>query len=175
MNNTGWVFISVALLLFACGTGQLKESAQNAKETTAENNTVDGLVGKWVNSEIKVVANRTDPDEKKWEVVVECHEGNWEEVTNMKPIITEFRADSSWESVYRNLNDSIFRIVSGNWYTVNDSLFMEQTAPDSSVNSTYHYEFEENTALFKGFLDWDQDGKPDDLYEGMQKRLADQN
>jgi hypothetical protein len=39
------------------------------------------------------------------------------------------------------------------------------------VEYTYRVSLKDDKARFIGLLDWDQDGKADDLYDGWQKRV----
>jgi hypothetical protein len=160
-----------SLMLIACQSNKSHE--QTAESIPVEPiNIEEKLAGLWRNTTLTVIANRTNPDEKKWNVMMECHADNWEEQTNMKPIRTRFDPDGSWKSEYRNLDDSIFRVTSGKWTVMGDSLIMEQTVPDSSFKTGYHVTISGNSATFKGYLDWDNDGEKDDLYEGTQEKIG---
>jgi hypothetical protein len=71
------------------------------------------LIGTWCNLMIDVDYNA----DQKGDTVpnLTADSTNWEEVLKMKPIETAFRADSSWESIYRNLKDSVIMRSTGKW------------------------------------------------------------
>ncbi|TRX59502.1 hypothetical protein FNH22_10105 [Fulvivirga sp. M361] len=139
-----------------------------AKETTesdmGEGKTIKSvpidITGTWANLSLKVDIG-SDPDS-----VVDVPAGEWENVLQIKPIVTTFRKDSTFVSEYRNLGDSLFMTSSGVWWMQGDSLFMEE----QGVMNSYFVELSTDTATFTAYLDWDQDGDADDLYSGMQIR-----
>lgn len=123
------------------------------------------LIGKWQNVSLVMTTNSVNNLDST--SVMKVDESNWEEELNIKPIITEFRADSTYTSTYRNLNDSIVGTTKGKWYVKGDSITMIEYGNPNS----YYMELAGDTASFTGYLDWDGDGKSDDYYVGVQKRI----
>ena len=150
------IVLSTWLAMVACGPKGASESTSNPGEEVE----VPSLEGEWVNISMKVEV-ASEPD-----TVVDVPAGKWEEALGIKPILTTFKKDSSFVSEYRNLGDSLFMTSSGIWWISGDSLYMEE----HGVLNNYHFRLSNDTVRFTGYIDWDQDGQPDDLYYGEQVR-----
>ena len=122
------------------------------------------LIGSWSNIDLEVLVNQRDPVDSvyKFEVL----EGDWEQTLNIKPIVTEFRRDGSYHSEYRSLQDSLIREVEGVWKMDGDTLILVE----DGTATRYHMEVSGEKVIFRGWLDWDQDGMQDDLYSGRQRK-----
>jgi len=118
------------------------------------------LIGEWRN--IYVMINIKDK-------VMEADSSNWEERLHIKPIRTHFEADGTYYSEYRNLQDSIVRRPSGTWSLKGDSLTMSQLQPEP-MQMTLQLQIEKDVATFTGLIDFDGDGKTNDLYYGRQRK-----
>ena len=125
----------------------------------------DLLIGSWSNIDLEVLVNQRDPVDSVY--TFEVLEGDWEQTLNIKPIVTEFRRDGSYRSEYRSLQDSVIREAEGFWKMDRDTLILIE---DGTATS-YHMELSDGKVTFRGWLDWDQDGKQDDLYSGRQKKI----
>ena len=90
--------------------------------------------------------------------------GKWEEILKIKPILTTYSEDGSYESEYINLDGTPMQTTRGMWEIDGDSLFLTE----SSVRTGYHMQWMDGKAKFSGYLDWDSDGEADDLYTGVQ-------
>jgi len=100
---------------------------------------------------------------------MEADSSNWEERLHIKPIRTHFEADGTYYSEYRNLQDSIVRRPSGTWSLKGDSLTMSQLQPEP-MQMTLQLQIEKDVATFTGLIDFDGDGKTNDLYYGRQRK-----
>lgn len=118
------------------------------------------LIGEWRNIYVKI-----DIKDK----VMEADSSNWESRLHIKPIRTYFNKDGSYRSEYRNLQDSIVRVSSGIWDLEGDSLVMNETAPEVSL-MRLRLQIENDVATFTGLIDFDGDGKADNLYYGRQRK-----
>ncbi|MCG8385118.1 MAG: hypothetical protein MJA30_06225 [Cytophagales bacterium] len=143
----------------ACNPQKAGESAINSQEEEVK---TPSLHGGWTNISMTVEI-KTEPD-----TVIEVPVGKWEEILGIKPILTTFKTDSSFISEYRNLGDSLFMTSTGVWWVANDTVYMEE----QGVLNAYHFKIHHDTVTFTGYIDWDQDGEPDDLYYGSQVRAA---
>lgn len=97
-------------------------------------------------------------------------EHNWETAMKAKPIRTFFKADGTYNSEHRNLNDSIVYNPAGKWSIVGDSLFMMDTFPQEGLSYKYKIKIDGNIAEFRGVEDFDSDGNKDDEYYGSQRK-----
>ncbi|HVU55518.1 MAG TPA: hypothetical protein VHD83_10705 [Puia sp.] len=118
------------------------------------------LIGEWRNLYVRI--NIKDK-------VMEADSSNWEARLQIKPIRTHFQADGSYYSEYRNLQDSIVRRPSGTWTLKGDSLTMSQLQPEH-MQMTFQLHIEKDVATFTGLIDFDGDGKADNLYFGRQRK-----
>lgn len=126
------------------------------------------LVGTWENTFMMLETGGT-PDMMAEDVFV-ADSSNWERRTGMKPVRTTFFADGTFKGEYRNLQDSVYVVAKGTWNVKGESLYYHQWEPDTFL-ATYWFKVEDDTATFKGLLDWERDGQRDDVYTGTQKRL----
>ena len=123
------------------------------------------LIGKWENVSLTVeMPTYGNSDSTSY---LKAAEGEWEKVLKIKPIQTTFNEDGSFSSSYFDLDNKPMGIEQGTWFIRNDSLVLVS----NNYGSAYKVTISGDKARFKAFLDWDQDGKSDDLYDGWQKRL----
>jgi len=127
----------------------------------------DELTGSWSNIDLHVNINQANPTDSSYSFVVP--EESWEQILNIKPIVTEFRNDGTYHSQYHNLKDSLVRETRGEWQIDGDTLELSE---DGQI-TRYYLEISGNQVTFRGWLDWDQDGETDDLYIGRQRKIGD--
>jgi len=154
----------IATFLFSCSV------KENDKKV------YDQLIGEWRNVSMKVemlTVNNTDSTS-----TLDVTEANWEQIMQIRTIRTFFKADGTYNSVHANLNDSLIYNPAGKWSVQGDSILMTDTFPQARL--TYKYRFtireqdvngkKELLAEFWGVEDFDQDGKKDDSYYGVQRK-----
>jgi hypothetical protein len=128
------------------------------------------LIGEWNNLSIRInIQSKNNLDTSE---VFEVSRSEWEERLRIKPIRTFFRADSSWNSAHYNLKDSLVYNPSGKWWITENKLVMLQEFP-SPDTTRYTMILKKDTVSFESLLDWDMDGKKDDLYFGRQIKVND--
>lgn len=128
------------------------------------------LTGDWISNSLRVEmsgANNSNRDS-----VFEANASNWMDVIGIKPIITHFRLDGTYNSEHYSKKDSLFYNPYGKWQIVGDSLIMNDTT-GGNIRYAYRTEVKNDTAYFWGIEDFDQDGKVDDKYFGTQTRVKD--
>lgn len=143
-------------------------SCYYARQTSNGQQASSSIIGEWRNTYLKVIMHSYKNSDTIR--IVEANENNWEEVLKSKTIRTFFRSDGTYNSEYRNLKDSIFYSPAGKWSVSGDSLFMTDTFPSREVMYKLKFEIKGNMAEFWSTLDFDQDGKEDDDYYGIQKK-----
>lgn len=131
----------------------------------SEKKSAELLIGKWSNLDLKVLVNHASSEDSAYTFVVPP--GEWEQILNIKPILTEFKSDGTYSSEYRSLQDSVIRETDGTWDMIADTLILIE----EGTATRYHFKIEGSEVIFKGWLDWDQDGKLDDLYSGRQVKV----
>ena len=126
------------------------------------------LVGEWRNTYLKITMNTfRNSDTSK---TVEADESNWHSVLKSQPVRTFFKADGTYNSEHRNLEDSIFYNPAGYWNISGDSIYMRDTFPKKGISYTYWLNIDGRNVTFRGREDFDQDGKRDDDYFGTQRK-----
>jgi hypothetical protein len=150
-------------LFFSCNT-----SASSSAELPPSNEiTLDSfLLGSWENERILIVVNTANGTDSSYTISIE--QGEWEQKLKQRPILTEYKADRTYRSEYRDLNDSLFRVTRGIWNTFGDTLLL------ITPEATYEYQVgrEKDAAIFSSLLDWDGDQIEDDEYESLQRKVA---
>lgn len=157
----------IFLSLFAISVLLLAAPQSKNGSTTATPPTRNTLVGTWCNLMIDVDYNADQKGDTVPNLTADTT--NWEKVLDMKPIETAFRADSSWESIYRNLKDSVIMRSKGKWWVHRDTLVMTSER-NAKTLYVFAYHIADDIAYFKGMIDFDEDGQSDDLYIGTQRR-----
>ncbi len=119
------------------------------------------LLGEWYNESLRVDIDALDG---QIDSVFLVPAGRWEEILQIKPILTTYKPDGTYESVYSRLDGSLLQKSSGEWVMRGDSLFLTSLGETTG----YHFEWQNGRGLFEGYLDWDTDGNSDDFYSGVQ-------
>ena len=157
-----------AVFLYSCSGNKTEETAaETADSVKTVNNLQIQIVGEWKSSALKVKINtalNSDSTE-----IIDVNEENWERVLKTKPMKTIFKDDGSYVTEYRNKKDSVIKFASGKWYTVNDSLYLNQKQPDM-MPFQYKVVVDNNMATFSGIVDWEGDEKVDDEYVSTMKK-----
>ncbi len=125
----------------------------------------DRLIGTWENTRLNVQTNSAQGRDTTVYLAIE--KGQWEAALNIKPIITTYLDDGSFKSEYFGLDGKPVGTEEGTWAIRNDSLVLKSGGYDN----VYKVTFEGDSARFVSYLDWDQDGAADDLYDGWQKKI----
>jgi hypothetical protein len=147
----------VALGLSAC--------KQDAARTCPRTNLRDYLPGSWHSVSMHIVVH--SPMGKDTSLTIDIAEGQWEEKTKVKPYITNFLDNNLYTMEFRNIKDSLIDSPKGIWNVKNDTLTMIER------NLTYQYKLcvGDKQCEFSTLLDWDGDGKADDEYVAIQKKV----
>lgn len=144
--------VAFALLAFSCG---------EEKEPISENS----LFGTWQYTSLNVNINSLDNTTQDEMFYVLPDE--WEVKQGMTPLVTILNNDNTWENRHYTVPDSSLIISKGTWKIESDSLVF--LSGQSRI--AYSYILKDSLLTIKTLLDYDQDGKSDDEYEGVQKRI----
>ena len=167
----------MSLFHYSCVSGQ-KESASdksaellhqvdNQDESQAEyvSELEQAIVGEWVNVSMRVMVKTYENSDTSF--IVDINEDNWEVKMNIQPIVTTIFENGTYISEFRNSFDSLIYKPEGTWMIDGDTLIMEDH------QDTYKYQIfiDKDVAEFKSVVDWDKDGKADDEYFGVQRKI----
>jgi len=145
----------MAVIFFVVTSCSSSSEKERSEEPTESDNRQTELVGEWRN--LSMIVRMPDS-------TVNVPHGQWEAVLGIKPIRTTFSENGSFVSEYRTLEDSVFMTSAGTWSIEGDTLSMVERGNENK----YFYSITGDTIIFRGFLDWDEDGQSDDHYTGMQ-------
>ena len=123
------------------------------------------MLGSWSNHDITVHMESYQGSDST--VTLDAHKENWAEVLQIMPIITTYTADGNFETEYFNLQGESVGVEKGRWWFRNDSLILNSNNYDNAYAITFK---NDTTTLYRAYIDWDQDGERDDLYDGIQYR-----
>lgn len=147
--------------------GTVTRSGQKSKEYNYTAELERAIIGKWANVSMRVFVNTYNNSDTSF--MIDINEDNWDMKMNIKPIETTIRADGTYSSEFRNSFDSLMYRPGGSWLIDGDTLIMQDK------NAVYKYQIfiDGDIAEFRSLLDWDQDGRADDRYFGVQQRIPD--
>ncbi|MEY4905041.1 MAG: hypothetical protein RLZZ292_2856 [Bacteroidota bacterium] len=151
------LLLLATLFFFAC--------KQDAARQCPRTNLRDYLPGTWHSVSLHVTVH--SPMGKDTTLTIDIPEGQWEEKTKVKPYITTFLDNNLYSMEFRNSKDSLIDSPKGIWNTKNDTLTMVE------AKQTYQYKLcvGDKQCEFSTLLDWDGDGKADDEYVAIQKKV----
>jgi len=154
-----YIPLLLCLIAFICSAckSTSEEKVENLNEV---------LLGSWENESLDIIIRSVQNQEDSTGTLI-VSPGSWEEIMEIKPIITNFEPDSSYSSSYYALDGSLIMNREGTWWVTGDSLHMT----DGKTISSYKVTFDSGKIHFESLLDWDQDGKRDDLYKSTQVKI----
>jgi hypothetical protein len=126
------------------------------------------VVGTWQSSSLFIESADIPEGQPGWEYFIATPR-SWEKVMGFRSIRTLYKADGSFSAEYRDRRDSVFVTATGTWYTVRDSLYFFQWAPDT-FSASYQFAVVDDTLKFNGIVDWERDGLRNDKVTMMQLR-----
>lgn len=126
------------------------------------------LTGTWEIEKLTITMNTYKNSDTS--NIIEATADNWEQKMNSRNIRTTYNADGTYHSLHRDLNDSVFYDPAGTWKIIGDTLFVQDTFP---ARRSYRFRVmvDSSFAEFRGIEDFDGDGKADDEYYSLQRRI----
>lgn len=158
MQNPHMLQLVLMIVIWVGCTSQSEERPLNTKSVPEIQ--VEDILGTWSNLSMRITYLDLDS-------LYEVPEGKWEEMLEIQPIKTTYRSDSTYQSEYFKLDGKPLFTSVGKWYLQDDSIYLES----QGVITAYKFTRENNVGRFVGILDWNEDGKSNELYDGRQKRL----
>ncbi|HDR88512.1 MAG TPA: DUF5004 domain-containing protein [Bacteroidetes bacterium] len=152
-----------SLFLASCGS-KSEETHHHALIFSSESN----LIGEWEQVKLQVELDHAAKEDQGR--ILQVDRENWEEKMQARPARLIFKDDHTYVIEIKNLNDSVVKTRKGHWELTGDSLFMDQTHPDWASFS-YRIELKPGEARLDGKLDWDGDGKANEKYICVQRRI----
>jgi hypothetical protein len=117
-----FIGLSALFLFFSCNNS----TTSSPSLLSSPEIKLDSLLpGNWINEQILIVVNTANGTDSSYTISIK--EDEWEQKLQQRPIITEYRADHTYRSEYRDLNDSLFRVSRGIWNTFGDTLLSDHS------------------------------------------------
>lgn len=150
----------IPVLFLSCNdAGQKKSGSQIIRQ----------LPGEWRDFSIKITMNSFG--NKDTTRVFEVNEANWEQRMKMRPVKTVFFGDGTYFTEHRDLNDSVVYLPFGTWKVTGDTISMQDTMPQRGQMYRYRITIKDGIAEYSGLQDCDGDGKADDNFLGLQRKI----
>lgn len=117
------------------------------------------LTGSWKTIGLNVTLHTVHTTSHDSAIV--ANSANWEEQTEMEPVIFDFYKNGTYATEYRDLLDSVQYRGTGIWRLKgSDSLLLYSS--QGAKTYTYTFLIRNDSAFFHTVLDFDGDGKADD-------------
>lgn len=167
MKKSHYFLIAALTIVAASCTQPQKETKDQEVDPLAEY-----LEGTWQSMNMNVNIRNDDKELKRFGAT----EDTWESTFQMRPIITEFRKDGSFNARFYDLGDSLICTFLGNWeITGKESMVVYQYAPFLDTLSSRIEMIDDKTVKFYSKIAWGKNfgkGLPkDDDYEEVKRRL----
>lgn len=167
-----FTLILISSFFYSCVSGQKDGSADSIPEEILAleepfnyvSHLEQEIVGEWTNVSMKIWVNTYNNSDTSF--IVDISEDNWEMKMNVKPIVTIIYDDGTYISEFRNSFDSLIYKPEGTWLIDGDTLIMQ----DHQATYKYQIFLDGDRAEFNSLVDWDNDGKSDDDYKGVQRK-----
>ena len=103
--------------------------------------------------------------------VLEITPDNWKEKLKLQPIQTLFSPNKTYISAYCSEEGKIIRFTTGRWEVEKNQLKIHQLFP-SDKQMNYRIDLSDGCAQLRSKLDFDRDGKSDDMLYYEMKRVV---
>ncbi len=166
IKNYRLLAIMVLFVNIACTSGQNKKVESTSEEVNFGDFQENAIVGNWKNLTINVDLETYNNSDTSFRVSIT--EDNWKLKMNIDPIVTEIYDDGTFLTNYRDTLSNIFHQNKGTWYIDGDSLYLEDQSGELFPYQVY---INGNRMEMKTMVDYDEDGKKDDFYQGEYIRV----
>ncbi|MEO0474269.1 MAG: YciI family protein [Bacteroidota bacterium] len=156
---------SCILFIFACQSSP----GEKASAPVSDEIGMESVAGLWVSRSVHVIIDTKDGGMESDTIIAE--EADYPTVLGIYGSQGIYNLDSSVTSYYMGPNDSILGEVPGRWYMKGDSMIMT-SGNENRAREAYRVQIDGDKATFTGWVDWDTDGKADDLFSGSSQRMT---
>jgi len=155
------------LLCYSCSQSPLPPAVQASDVTSSD--LKNSLVGTWWSDELIVGIDTINNSGTS--VLLEINKDEWAEKLKMKPIQTIFNPNKTYVSAYCTDEGKIIRVTAGKWTVEKNQLNIHQLYPNDK-EMKYRINVDSGYAELSTRLDFDGDGKTDDLYYCQMKKIS---
>ena len=104
-------------------------------------------------------------------VVLEVRSDQWEEKLKMQPIQTIFNPNHTYISAYIGTDGKVIKMTAGKWGVKKNNLSIHQLFP-SDRQMDYRIDLAAGALELRSKIDFDNDGKNDDLFYCQMKKVS---
>jgi hypothetical protein len=154
--------------LFACSRAPVVPPAQeeSAASGTALKNS---LVGMWQMNSLVIGFDTIHNTQTS--CVLQIGADEWNEKLKLQPIQTLFSPNKTYISAYCTDEGKIIRFTTGKWEVEKNQLKIHQLFP-SDKQMNYRIDVSDGCAQLRSKMDFDEDGKSDDLFYCEMKKVG---
>jgi hypothetical protein len=153
--------------LFACSRSPVSPTVGESSATATDFKT--SLVGMWQMNSLVVDFDTIHNSEMS--AVLSIDKDSWNEKLKLQPIQTLFSPNKTYISAYCTDEGKIIRFTTGRWEVEKNQLKIHQLFP-SDKQMNYRIDLSDGCAQLRSKLDFDGDGKSDDLFFCEMKKVG---
>ena len=127
------------------------------------------LIGVWESDALVVGIDTIHNSETS--VVLSISPDEWATKLKLQPIQTIFNPNKTYVSAYTSIDGKLLKVTAGKWDVEKNHLSIHQLFPDDK-EMNYRIDLTAGTAELRSKLDFDGDGKDDDLYYCQMKKVG---
>jgi hypothetical protein len=157
----------VLLLFLSCSRAPVAPADENNWDPSFDPG--NSLVGMWKSD--AVVVGIDTIHNSPTSVILEVTRDEWSEKLNMQPVQTIFNPNKTYVSAYTTTDGKVIRVTAGKWDVGKNQLNIHQLFP-SDKQMNYRIDFSDGFAELRSRLDFDGDGKKDDLFYCQMKKIS---
>ncbi len=162
-------FCFLLFTLLACSRAPVMPMNEACSETGTGTDLQNSLVGMWQMNSLLVGIDTIYNSETS--VILQIAQDEWKEKLKLQPIQTLFSPNKTYISAYCTSEGKIIRFTTGRWNVEKNQLKIHQLFPnDQQMN--YRIDLSDGCAELRSKLDFDGDGKSDDLLYYQMKKVG---
>ncbi len=159
--------VIVLLFLFSCSRNPGPPPVEDGN--TAENDLRNSLVGLWKSDALVVGIDTIHNTETS--VILSVTKDEWTEKLKLQPVQTIFNQNKTYVSAYTSADGKLIRVTAGKWDVGKNQLKIHQLFPNDK-QMDYRIDISDGFAELRSRLDFDGDGKNDDMFYCQMKKVS---
>jgi hypothetical protein len=157
----------ILFIFFSCSRTPVPPPEMDT--TSTDNGLKNSLVGMWQSDALVVGIDTINNSENS--VILEVTKDQWTEKLRMQPIQTIFNSNNTYITAYTSSDGKLIKMTAGKWNMGKNQLKIHQLFPEER-QMNYRIDFTAGCAELRSRLDFDNDGKEDDLFYCQMKRVG---
>jgi hypothetical protein len=161
-------FVVVILLFLSCSKTPVPPVQENNCDPSAYD-LGNSLVGMWKSD--AVIVGIDTIHNSSTSVVLQVNKEEWNDRLHIQPVQTIFNPNKTYVSAYTTTDGKVIKVTAGKWDVGKNQLNIHQLFPnDKQMN--YRIDLSDGFAELRSKLDFDGDGKQDDIFYCQMKKIT---